>query len=150
VGEFAKVSRHHLGRAPVPIIPIPNLAKLLSLPRHPSILQPNLFRTLRPAHLGLNLWAQPNLPTQQHAERRQKTSSWKPAQEARPRRRQLTTKARYRKELTASHGILPTSDQDQDRSGHSPGRMEFVPLYEAGGSYDRGAEVPSPKTIQSF
>lgn len=123
---------------------------LLSLSHHPSIRQPNLFWTLRPAHLGVNLWTQPNLPTEQHVERRQKNSSWKPAQEARPRRGQLTTKASYRKELTASHGILPTSDQDQDRSGRSPVRMESVPLYEAGGSYDRGAEVPSPKTIQSF
>ena len=123
---------------------------LLSLPHHPSILQPNLFWTSRPTHQVLNLWTQPNLPTQHHAERRQKNNSWKPAQEARAYRGQLITKTRYWKKLTTSHGILPAHDQDQDRSGHSLVRMEFVPHYEAGGSYDGGAEVPSPKTIQSF
>lgn len=55
--------------------------------------KPNLFKTLSPAHRGMNLWTQPNLSTQHHTERRWKNSPWTAAQEARLCWGQLTTEA---------------------------------------------------------
>lgn len=55
-----------------------------------------------------------------------------------------------RKELTASHGLLPTSNQARQRFGHWPIRLAFVPLSGAGGDYEREIEIPSPKTNPKF
>lgn len=111
-----QVSKQHLGRASAPTIPIPELARalgrkaymvfLLSSP-HLTILQPNLFRTLSPAHRGMNLWTQLNLSTQHHAERRWKNSPWTAAQEARLCWGQLTTGADRGRNWSPHMGSCP-------------------------------------------
>lgn len=53
-------------------------------------------------------------------------------------------------ELTASHGILPTSAQDQQRSGCWPIRLASVPLSGPRGDYEREGEVLSSKTNPEF